>query len=258
VTLDKNDLRHPDASDPLRSPTLKICRARILIQELKTRISDYTRIVPCNLLIAPHPEVEGKTVVVARVEGTIPEEIALIAGDVVHNLRTSLDHVVCCLVAENGQSMDDVSFPFARSARYFKKSASKKIRKIPTAAKILIKRLKPYRGGNDFLYCLHELDIRDKHRTLTLCTIYMGSWSGTFSCDHPIDVSAGPFAPLEQGVHLFTFPTGAKFEQNLGITFTISLADVEGANGEPIIDLLTKFVRLCERIIGIFERRFFT
>lgn len=243
--------------DPLLSPKLKIERAKSLVQDVDALISDYTGSVPCNLVVGPHPDNEGQHVAIAKVEDAVPNQIALIVADAIHNLRTALDHLACCLSVANGKSLKGVSFPFDSDAKQFKSTAPKKVKKLSSAARRLIYRLKPYGGGNDFLYLLSKIDIRDKHRFVALCATYLGRWNGQFSCDHSIQVNTKPFGSLNEGVHIFTFPSKAKFEQNLQITFSVAFADIEGTEGQPISTILHQFVDLTERIIGIFERRFF-
>lgn len=100
--------------------------------------------------------------------------------------------------------------------------------------------------------------MRDKHQTIFLNASYLGGIKGAFSCDHPFQLSREPFGPLEKGVHFATFPAKAKFEHNLQITFGVTFADIDGVmEGQPVPAVLHQLVDLAERIIAIFERRFF-
>jgi hypothetical protein len=56
----------------------------------------------------------SKWVVIVREEVPIADFAAII-GDVIHNLRTALDHLPCELVRSNEQGDKDVYFPFAES-----------------------------------------------------------------------------------------------------------------------------------------------
>ncbi len=244
-------------NDPLRSPKLKIERAKTLIQEVERQISDFTNTVPYNFVIGPHPSDGGLRVANIHVGEDVPVEISLVVGDAIHNLRTALDHIACCLSASNGKTMNGVSFPFAEDRAGYEARAPEKMRKLTPAAKKLINRLKPYGGGNDLLYMLNKLDLRDKHQTLFLHSIYLGGYSGTFSCDHPIQINSEPFGSLDDGVHFATFPAQAKFVQNLQITVGVTFSDIRGIEDQPVPIILHKFVNLVERIVGIFERRFF-
>lgn len=110
-----------------------------------------------------------------------PVELGVIVGDFVHNLRSSLDHLVYQLVeVAGGDHSVKSSFPiFADSARYRDESSGRKcLRQIDPArgAKIdatylgEIDALQPHaagRGGaSDPLWLLSELSNIDKHRIL--------------------------------------------------------------------------------------------
>jgi hypothetical protein len=97
-----------------------------------------------------------------------PMSIGLLAGDIVHNLRAALDHLMWQLVIANGQVPDDQTmFPISREERlYLKAREGRKVRGIDAEALRRLDALKPYKGGNGDLWELHELDIVDKHRLL--------------------------------------------------------------------------------------------
>ena len=88
-------------------------------------------------------------------------------GDVVHNLRASLDHVAVAAVELNEKNPKDVYFPFAPSIERLEDSIKKaKFSRASPDAVDLLRSFKPYRGGNAALRGLHDLDVSDKHRSL--------------------------------------------------------------------------------------------
>ncbi len=99
--------------------------------------------------------------------------IPAIAGDVIHNLMSALDHLayqLVCVGIESGiarnQRAEEIKFPFAHDADTYK---SRKLRYIEGAGREAIEaidRLKPYKGGNAALWLLYKLDIHDKHRLI--------------------------------------------------------------------------------------------
>ena len=51
----------------------------------------------------------------------VPYSISLIAGDVVHNLRSALDHLACHLVEANSENVTiNTGFPIFKSANAYK------------------------------------------------------------------------------------------------------------------------------------------
>lgn len=107
----------------------------------------------------------------------IPPEISLIAGDILFNLRSALDHLACHLMTVGGGTVTtQTCFPIAQTAPEYKSvKFRRKIEGIrPTAVK-LIDAFKPYKGGYFLLWELHELNKIDKHRLLlTACSTACG------------------------------------------------------------------------------------
>src|SRR5947209_19716909 len=61
-------------------------------------------------------ERDGRSVTVtARLVSPLPSALSCIAGDVVHNLRCALDHLVCLEVQMNGGEIDRQQFPVCRN-----------------------------------------------------------------------------------------------------------------------------------------------
>lgn len=96
-----------------------------------------------------------------------PKMISPMIGDVIHNLRSSLDLLACECVRNNGGKDDEVLFPFCDDPAYLETMIKR--RRIDRAAKPvidLIRCLKPYKGGNAALRAVHDLDIQDKHTAI--------------------------------------------------------------------------------------------
>lgn len=94
-----------------------------------------------------------------------------LAGDIIHNLRSALDHLAMQLALLGNPNLSDkelkqIEFPIAESPEKYENSKARQLNGIRTDAMHAIDRLKPYKGGNDDLWNLHVLDIIDKHRTL--------------------------------------------------------------------------------------------
>jgi len=94
-----------------------------------------------------------------------------LAGDIVHNLRTALDHLAqqlaligCPQLSQ--KELRGVEFPIAETLAKYEADKARKVRGMRPLAVKAIDALRPYKGGNDSLWRLHELDIIDKHRSL--------------------------------------------------------------------------------------------
>jgi hypothetical protein len=91
------------------------------------------------------------------------------AGDVIHNLRSALDHLAHQLVlvgSPGAEPSRSIEFPIAKDAVTYEASKPRKVQGMRPDAVKAIDDLKPYKGGNDVLWRIHELDNIDKHRSI--------------------------------------------------------------------------------------------
>jgi hypothetical protein len=90
------------------------------------------------------------------------------AGDVVQNLRSALDYLANQLVwvGSGDPPSRRVEFPIAKDADTYEREKARKVKGMCPKAVKAIDALKPYKGGNDALWRIHELNNIDKHRTL--------------------------------------------------------------------------------------------
>ena len=158
-----------------------------------------------------------------------------IVGDCIHSLRVSLDLMASELARINQKNDKQVYFPFAESAAEFPKAIkSKNFNKCGQDAVDLLANFAPYKGGNERLRAIHDLDIRDKHTALVLTHAVM-----EFQIVHKITVT-------EPGVKQ-TVPVEVKDVQ------FIFPADTPLA-GLPVIKTLEELVELIDGIIEAFAR----
>lgn len=169
-------------SDLFNNSRLKVDRANKHIADLTATIfslqGSYTSTVE------HHP----KTRVVSLKYNSVEEcrllgEIALIFGDAIHNLRTSLDYAWFAAMHKINPAIAGryTKFPFRDTIKNLDAALTE--RKINVAAPRLfdgiLTDIKPYRGGNDSLRRLHDLDIADKHFLLTPVVSYSSISDGT-------------------------------------------------------------------------------
>ena len=99
-------------------------------------------------------------------------EAALITGDAVQNMRSSLDHTyweIVCPFAATPKETRGVQFPFSETEARLDAAVKNRLadRVSPAFFQAVID-LKPYGddGGNSVLYLIHELGILDRHKLL--------------------------------------------------------------------------------------------
>lgn len=100
----------------------------------------------------------------------LPVDVIAGAGDVVHNLRSALDHLAYQLAVVGTPTVEPsrrIEFPIAKDAATYESEKARKVEGIRPEAVKVIDALQPYKGGchGDALWRIHELDNIDKHRT---------------------------------------------------------------------------------------------
>jgi hypothetical protein len=114
----------------------------------------------------------GECATFAKKNEPVIDEAGLICGDVVHNLRSALDHAYWGIVspfATIDRERRRIQFPFCESQTRLEETIKNTLGDRAGANfEAILKRLRPHgeAGGNELLYLIHELNIIDKHRLL--------------------------------------------------------------------------------------------
>jgi len=166
------------------------------------------------------------------------------AGDVAHNLRTALDHLMChlLLVAGSGITKRDC-FPISEDiARYESRKAGIVNRVQPEVMEAL-DRLKPYKGGNEPLWRVHELDRIDKHRALFSFAhdfLFHADW---LSGDFLFKKDAPDYAGLYD----------SQVEQDMQFEIEKSLSEPQIAGRDAVLPSLHQLIDVVEDVILSFK-----
>ncbi|MGB8986909.1 MAG: hypothetical protein WCC37_09925, partial [Candidatus Sulfotelmatobacter sp.] len=148
---------------------LKIERAKKHINDLHNEIASFLKSDSHLIGIEKHPET-GYDTPKLTITKPSPEGLALIIGDAIHNLHSALDLAVCEVVRDKfgATAAAHVKFPFDGVSRdqFIRTQKGRKIAEASPAIFDLILSIEPYKGGNDTLCALHDLDILDKHELL--------------------------------------------------------------------------------------------
>jgi hypothetical protein len=168
------------------------------------------------------------------------------AGDVVHNLRTALDHLAHQLVlvgTPDGNPPRQIEFPILDSREEYEKRKASKTRGMRGDAILAIDELKPYKDGNRALWRLRELDNIDKHRMVLsvgeACLLY-ADWIG----EHPFLMKA-------QDPHF----VGVQNSGEVDIRSSELLGDPDIINQKALQPTLREMVLYVEHIIESFRRQ---
>ncbi len=208
---------------------LKVERAHGFIAELQRLVKAHVNENPPR--ITPIASSDGKhtfDIEWANL-GLLP---GVIVGDVVHNLRTALDLMASDLATRNGRSNKDVYFPIADSEEALTgRISSQKFSKAGDDAVELLRSFRPYRGGDNLLRDLHDLNNADKHTAL----IAVHSDAGIFVdfVRDPQDENKLIIKPGIERVEIY-FPESGPLA------------------GEPIVEMLKQMAELVESVLQAF------
>lgn len=164
---------------------LKLSRAHGHLDDLQAKVSQWLN--GDHHTVRRHRDPQRPDYISIRVTAQdIPAEpFALLVGDILHNLRGCLDHLVYALAFKHTNPLPD---EFAKGSQFpifgdktskgllgagpqmFQSKGLNGIRGIHPDAQTIIKSLQPYHRGKDFashpLWMLHDLSNIDKHRLL--------------------------------------------------------------------------------------------
>ena len=251
---------------------IKVKRAKEHINNLELLISGFIESKPYEVF--RQEETNGETNFRVKVKAQPPQEWGAIIGDVIHNLRSSLDYLVRQLVLANGKTPSKkTGFPICDNAKKFEAYGVRKIQGVSNSAVHLVRALKPYKGGNDALWRLHELDIMDKHKLLIpvgaaykgvildfvrlVPKISGGRMVPKLPSSMRFDIKpADRQYPLEDGTILFRINAGAErneMNMNPQFSFDVAFGDGQVVKGEPILPTLQQLADFIEGIINPFR-----
>ena len=144
---------------------LKVQRAYRHLDELDTILKNFVKTDFCRVRIEVDPNT-GNDLLKMESITALPPEIPLVIGDIVHNLRASLDYVTSQAV---GKDIDRVTFPMGkkRDDLVGSSGALAGIQKtLPDFADFIVKTIQPYQGGEFTAWEISQLDNFDKHKLL--------------------------------------------------------------------------------------------
>lgn len=208
------------------SVDLKFCRAEEHLTAFKVELATYFQSKPMKAIPQPQTDPLREPFAIALLQAP-PGSLSLTFGDFIHNMRSTLDHLVMSLAVDNGADAYDktIQFPICDSPnRYFggtdKKTGNRPakpkrgtgrydVRTLRPAEQTFIEGLQPYnRGQNSWtLTQLQFLDNMDKHRNIISTKFVPSAMFATSG----VDIEwVEPVPDLVDGAHFATviYPAG--------------------------------------------------
>jgi hypothetical protein len=255
----------------MEGPLRKLKRAKHHFDDMRYRIGSCLEEDPFELRIGQAGLPARKTIYVHSKKG-----IPLILGDAINNLRSALDHI-CFAIWERVESVESlekkkngrgVAFPFCDTGEQLKERLDQtQMTAAPPAVVHEITALRPYRGGNKYLYEIQSLNNTDKHRTILLVGMGIrirGSELKRLLAPLPVPENLtdemlvetfGPFG-FDIGANdaSASFDIKADFQPN----FTIGFGQGEVLENEAIESALSGMIQATDEAIRRLARAFFS
>lgn len=257
---------------PLEGCRAKIARAECHLIELGIRVRQYIDTQPFRIL----GEYQSAThEYIIRAEAVpdydpVPSDLVLIAGEVVHQLRSALDHLVWDLVVQNtgaAPTGTDSGYPIFRTADGYNSRAHGKIRGVSQSAANRIFAAQPFHLGDraeeELTWVVQELNNTDKHRLIPVTLIYgfVGAVHMTVDDGPPREIL--PWQefvrePMVDGLEIVRVPVPAGEHATFDVPVGVDIAfeRVGALQNHPVNDLLVKATGHVRRLVSSFEPEF--
>ncbi len=186
----------------------------------------------------------------------IPIRFSVLSGEIVHHLRSCLDHIIWELSDDPTRNFKDgryLEFPILDTRPTPENKFTRYDRKIQgvqhSGALKLIEKLQPYNSvtpHTELLWVIHDMDRTDKHRELVIVqsTGFMqGSW----------DLVMKVRGHLTRGT-VMPEPLMREFDKHGEITPQVSFKEFSGWIFEPIVPVLAQLLGCVRSVVFEFER----
>ena len=246
--------------------TPKIKWAYKHIAELESAILAFKGTDPYGVIPKPDPKTGGIQYCVVEAPG-VPVEIALLSGEIIQNLRSALDYLIVQLLDVEGKKPNArTGFPVYDSREKFEADPFRKIELIQRQSAIdTIRATNAYKGGNDALWKLHRLNLRDKHNLLIVVGMdfstidAFGHFKRMGIMPSQIETRglrwrpAGKsiICPLKVGDVLFRSPS-SKVDEEIEFTCEIAFNEPGICEREPLLETVHGFAQLVDSVVSDF------
>ena len=252
------------------SSKIKIYRAKQHLKELQDIINEFFASNPYKIDTKRDSHTRRLVYYLTDVKD-VPPEISLISGDIIQNLRSALDHLAYELFIKETKgklSGKHIYFPIEKNLETYQKEKGRKTKGISTADIEHIDDSKPYKGGNDILWQIAELNNIDKHRLLITVGSSFGSLdigarmiSEMRKLSKDVQFPDMPFFvkpddnqfPLKTGDELFIDAPDAEAIPNMQFRFEIVLNEQNIIEGALLGEALQGMISEVEKLIKNFS-----
>jgi hypothetical protein len=244
---------------PLDGVWGKLERANENIFNLEREISAFLQdgtnpVIPNDEAGAIQEAVESHT------KRVIPLRFSILSGEIIHHLRSCLDHIAWELSSADQRASHPtrIEFPIYVSKPIDKGEISRyerKVEGISDHGRRIIEAMQPYNRPPailtgpqaDPLWIIHEMDTTDKHRELVLTVATFDIRTQGIMESLWLMLYREADFPEREIIGL-----GRAFDPNSKITMQISFREFGGRKLQPVVPRLSKLTRYVARIVRVF------
>jgi hypothetical protein len=236
---------------------IKIERAKKHLRDLETEVTA-CRDKTLNVHLSDEDPETGQIVQHLATVPVFSFEILSAAGDVIHSLRTALDHLAyqLAVVGSGRPPGRGVEFPISKDQNTYEREKARKVEGMRLEVVEAIDAIKPYKGGNDILWRIHELDNIDKHRFVFVIAkdaLFDAPW---YSADASI-ANSMPFLirprTLNTDTPLFSGVFDSESENGVNFEIEKALSETKTAQSNALLPSLRLYVDVVEELILSFR-----
>ena len=227
--------------------------------------------------VCTQPEAQtGRTLFYIAELKSVPPLVLDLTGEVIHSLRTALDHLAYQLLLVSSHTphdfVDTIEFPIFDDAKKTEAKAFRPIKALREEIKESIRKVNPSKSGNPLLWILHRLDIVNKHRRIiTTVTInreiYFGDAAREALRLKGFGNLVDAFGPMiekksamisqpragkraEVGDVVFVgMPDDEEVNKHLKFTFDVAFDEPGIVEGKSVIETLDETIKVVENLI---------
>ena len=249
--------------DPLAGARAKEERAEETLGCLEMEITEFLRQGP-GALVFNGDVMAFADEAKAHSNRRVPARFSILAGEVLHHLRSCLDYIVWELTTSGSDAQHSAALEFPIFDRKPADKSSqarfdRKLTGVQPRARQLIERLQPYHRSeailtgplNDPLMMIHDLDRIDKHRQLTIAI-----------CGFAIETSG------MAGIHVLLQRYAGRTEDEIASLATtldpntklipqVAFLEFGGRRVQPVVPGLSKMAQHVKAVVELFDRECF-
>lgn len=269
---------------PLTGALNKAKRAEFHIDQIKREVSVFLDSDPYRIDAKIDAASGKKTYYIAN-EPPFLHGLSVMIGDVIHNLRSALDHLAWqfFLLSSRGMNAKRVYFPIFDGPDHYTAEFQRKVIGFRQQDIDFLAATKPYKGGNDPIWIIKQINDVDKHRSLIAAGAHLRAYDAgrhiisealqQFRPTAPAGVIRGlekqladpkpkwllrvakPIEILAMGTVIFTekstrqAPTEAEIDRQL-FRFDVALNEPQITEPQPLVPLLADLANVVNRVLN--------